>query len=628
MIDMTTIKQVEPRRHEDHEETRRGFFNTKTQRHNDTKGIFFAPSSLCVFALKIFSLSLRALVVSLLLCAVGLPVQAQDGAPTLVPPTLVPQPAVQMIDALPSESGIANIVREGKVRVGILFNETPFGVLDIRGNVSGFDADLARAFGTAWGVDVEFVQVTRQTAIDMLVSGNVEMLLAALPHTRELDTRVEFSQTYYPTEQAMMVREGDGAVTLGDMANRKVGVVLGTRAETAAAYWQARSGVTVNVQTYLTLDEAIGGLATGEVDGVIDNRIRLTRTITQPGVVKLLDGAVMPEPYAVALRRQDANLRALVNRTLQFLEANGRLNEINRANFNDAAYPTANFVRWANVGEEAPRPDQFGQDIPFPTQYVIPQMQANGVLRVAGARDLPPEAAESERRLDAANRAVIETMAQRWGVRVEYVAGDDALGLVASGAADIALGMTADWNAASQVDFTSVYLQRGELMMVPSGGIVGGIGDLRGRVIGVFADEPGAAERVTAIAEAQRVILRSTFSILREQDAAFGMLVDLNYHAVFGDSLRLLPLLQAQPDMLALLTNADGNPLFFSRQYLSLAVPRNDIDFRLLVEYTLQEMALDGGLANALANVTVPGGLVTMDVFPGERTYLGYTLSG
>jgi ABC-type amino acid transport substrate-binding protein len=611
MIDTTTKNRIETRRNEGNEGHGEG---------KNTPSIFSVISVPPCFNSVLF----------LLICAflVAAPAHAQDPAPTLVPPTLVPQPNVEIFDALPSESGIAQIVRTNKVRVGILFNETPFGVLDIRGNVSGFDADLARAFGTAWGVEVEFVQVTRQTAIDLLVSGSVEMLLAALPHTRELDTRVEFSQTYYPTDQAMMVREGDGAAALADMANRRVGVVLGTRAEQAAAYWQARGGITVTVQPYLTLDQAIGALAANEVDGVIDNRIRLTRTITQPGVVRLLDGAVMPEPYAVAVRRQDANLRALVNRTLQYFEANGTLNEIHRANFNGAAYPAANFVRWANVGDEAPQPSQFGEDIPFPTQYVIPQMQADGILRVAGARDLPPEAPESERRLDTANRAVIEAMAGRWGVRVEYVAGDDTLGLVAGGAADLALGVSADWNAAAQVDFTSVYLQRGELIMVQAGSAIGGFGDLRGRVVGVFNDEPGAAERVTALAEAQRVIIRSTFSILREQDAAFGMLVDLNYNAVFGDSLRLLPLLQEQPDALALLTDADGNPQFFSRQYLSLAVPRNDIDFRLLVEYTLQEMALDGGLATALANVTVPGGLVTVDVWPGERTYLGYRLGG
>ncbi|MBE0688633.1 MAG: transporter substrate-binding domain-containing protein [Anaerolineae bacterium] len=126
------------------------------------------------------------------------PAIAQEPAATLVPPTLVPQPPDAMIDALPSESGVARIQADAKVRAGILYNEPPFGVLNERGEVSGFDADLARALAEAWGVDLEFVQVTRQTAIDTLTAGEVDLLLAALPHNRTLDSRVEFSQAYYP----------------------------------------------------------------------------------------------------------------------------------------------------------------------------------------------------------------------------------------------------------------------------------------------------------------------------------------------------------------------------------------------------------------------------------------------
>jgi polar amino acid transport system substrate-binding protein len=561
-----------------------------------------------------------------LLLAAQFPMFAQDSAPTLIPPTLVPQPAAVTIDALPSESAVAQIMRTGTVRVGILFNEPPFGELNVRGEVSGFDADLAREMVEAWSAEIEFVQVTRQTALDTLIAGDIEMLLAALPHTRSADTRVEFSQTYYPTMQAMMLREGDGVQNLSEMAGRRIGVVLGTRAEEAVAYWQTRSGVSVQAQAYFTLDIAIAALVNNEVDGVVANRVHLSRTILTPGIVRLLDQPVMPEPYAVAVRRQDIHMRNLVNRTLQFLEADGSLNEIHRANFAGAAYPDSNFARYDNVGDAPVGLDQYGQDIPFPAQYVIPQMQALNAIRVAGLRDLPPDAPESDRRLDAANRAVIEAMASRWGVQVSIVPGDDPLALVASGAADLAIGVTADWNAASNVDFTGDYLQRGELLLVPASSSISGFADLRGRTVGVFASEPGAAERVVELGESARAIIRNTFSITREQDAVFGMLADLNYNAVFGDSLRIVPLLQAQPDDVRIITNEDGEPRWYSRRTLHMAVPRNDIDFRLLVEYTLQEIALDGTLANAVSGVVPPNGLTLIDVWPGAREYLGYNL--
>lgn len=569
------------------------------------------------FAVGVLALCFAWLIVS--------PATAQEPAPTLVPPTLVPQPQDALIDALPSESGVARIQRDAKVRIGILYNEPPFGVLNERGEVSGFDADLGRALAEAWGVELEFVQVTRQTALDMLVAGEVDLLLAALPHMRALDARVEFSQAYYPTDQAMLVREDDGAATLADMANRRVGAVVATRAEEAVAYWQRRSGITVTVQTYLTIDQAIVALVNNEVDGVVANRIRVVRALTQPGIARLLDEPVMPEPYAVAVRRQDVNLRDLVDKTLQFLEASGKLNDIHRANFNNAAFPGEGWINWANVGDEAPRPDQFGGDMPFPTQYVIPRMQGDSTLRVAGLSELPDDAPESDRRMNASGRAIVEAMAGRWGVNVVYV--DGGVEQVANGAADLAAGVQADWNLAGQVDFTDAYTMRGEMLMVPANSGINGFADLRSRIVGVFADEPDAADRVAQLAQSQSAIVRNTFSILREQDAAFGMLVDNNYNAVFGDSVRLLPHVQAQPDQVRLIVGSDGQPFWYSRRYLHFAVPRNDIDFRLLVEYTLQELALDGTLASALDNVVPGDELPPIDIWPGSSEYLGYNLA-
>ena len=45
-------------------------------------------------------------------------------------------------------------------------------------------------------------------------------------------------------------------------------------------------------------------------------------------------------------------------------------------------------------------------------------MQSDKTLRVAGLVDLPADAPESARRLDALNRALVNAMAQRWQVTV------------------------------------------------------------------------------------------------------------------------------------------------------------------------------------------------------------------
>jgi polar amino acid transport system substrate-binding protein len=557
----------------------------------------------------------------------------QQSAPTLVPPTLVPTVETAIVEALPTESGVARIQSAGVVRVGILYNEPPFGELSLRtdenGNiiVSGFDADLARAMAEAWGVTANFVQVTRQTAIDMLANGEIDLLMAAQPHLRELDQRIEFSQAYYPNAQAMMVRDGDEALGLAQMANRRIGVIVGTRSETAVDWWLGRVDYTVTVQPYYTLDAALAALFGGEVDGVVENRTHLSRAVTQPGVARILDEPVMPEPYAIGIRRQDVNLRNLVDKTLQFMLQSGQINEIHRNNFAGIDYPPSTLIAWANVGEEAPRPDQFGGDVPLPAEYVLPRLQSEGTVRVAGIVDLPTDSTESQRRLDAAQRALVNTMAERWGVSVEFVPGDNPLDLVASGQADIAVGVVPDWVSAGRVDYTGYYLAHGLQLMVEVSRDIYGMGDLRGKAVGIFNNESGVADVLRAQAAAARAIVSDPYTI-REEDAAFAILAatDINLDAVMGDSMKLVQPLEQNPDTLAILSDADGHAIWFSHDYVAMAVPRNDIDFRLLVDYTLQEMILDGTLQTLTAPVLRPQDVPRYDVWPGGFEYMGFNL--
>jgi ABC-type amino acid transport substrate-binding protein len=564
----------------------------------------------------------------LLLAFGGLTATAQDSAPTLVPPTLVPVTPPMDTDALPSESGIARIMRDGVVRVGILYNEPPFGVFGIRGDETGFDADLARALAAAWGVQVEFRQVTRQTGIDMVTGGEVDLLIAAQPHERALDNRVEFSQSYYPSVEALVVRQGDGATVLDHMADRKVGVVIGTNGEQAVDYWLSHVGYTFEVLRFLTLDLAMGALNNSEIDGVVENRVRLARVINAEQQ-RFVDVPVMPEPYAIAMRRQDVNLRGLVNKTLQFFFVSGKLEEISKTNMDGASYPAQGFAVWSNVGDAAPTPGVFGSDVPFPSEYVVPRMQANGQLRVAGLVDLPADAPESARRLDTVNRALVNALAMRWRVSVVPVPanGQNPIEQVASGAADIAVGITPDWNAITQVDFSSYYLMHGLRLMVRTRDTYSGFSDLRGKTIGLLQTDPGSRDVVLANAERLQAIIDKFFTILREQDAAFTLLVDNNADVVFGDSLKLTPNVEANPNDLKLTTNADGTSIWYSREFVGMAMPRNDITFRLLIEYTLQEMTRDGSLATITQPVMSAQDMPVLDIWPGSSDYLGYNLS-
>lgn len=561
-----------------------------------------------------------------LLLAVVRPPYTDEPVGTLMPPTLVPTIEQVNIDALPTESSVARLQRDGRVRVGILFNEPQFGEMNLRGEISGFDADLARKMAELWGVQIELIQVTRQTAIDMLRTQAVDLLIASQVHRRELDDMVEFSQTYYPSQQIIMVRNGDGATVLDHMQDRIIGVVMNTPGEMATAEWLNRTGLNVTVRRYVTLDQALTALLTSEVDGVVDNQRRLSRAIPDREVARFIDEPVAAEPYAVVMLRQDVNMRNLVNRTLQYMVQNGQMNEIHQANFSGVNYPARDFTIWDGLGDDAPTPADFGADVPLPTQYVIPRMQAEGVLRVAGLGAEPDEEIESQRRLYAYNRALVEALAARWNVRVELLDTDNPLDAVANGQADIAVNIRPNWDQANRVDFTTHYLLHGQRLMVAADSDIQGFGDLRSDWVAIFADEAGAEDQIEALADEARARLEGVYTITDEDEAVTGMLEQLNYDAVFGDSLKLIPHVQANPDDVRLTVDADGNPRWYSQEYIALAVPRNDIDFRLLVEYTLQEFSREGALRNLAQDVMLPEEIPSVPIWPGPSSFFGFNL--
>lgn len=550
-----------------------------------------------------------------------LPVVAQDAVPTLVSPTLVPTVETGALDRLPSQSVVAQIQASGQVRVGMLFNEPPYGVLNIQGDLTGFDADLARAIAEAWGVELELSQVTRQNWLDALREGRVDMVIAARVHRREWDDVVEFSHTYRVGKQSVMVRADDEAELLINLAGRPVAYVVGTPSEVALREWQETSGISVNATPYLLLDEALRGLFAGEVDAIVARQAHLVQVASvYLDSVKILPEPITRESIAIALPRQDVVMRTLVNRTLQWLQAQGRLTELHTNYFPGEPFSQDIMPIWDNVGDEAPTPAQFDPALTFPQQYAAPRILNERVLRVAGMiMDLPADAPESQRRIQTLQRSILDQFAERWGVRLEFVDGDPVQA-VAAGTADIGLNAPYDWNNAAQVDYSQPYMLHGDRMMAPIRREITGFSDLRGRWVAVVRGDEAARDRAQEWADS--ISINVSFLEIFEGNATTTILEDPpNADVVYADSLQLIPHLEANPEELELVDR------WYSREYMGFVLPRNDIDFRRLVNYTLQELVLDGTLNNLLTPVLPPGSdAPAFDVWTGSGDYLGLSL--
>jgi len=549
--------------------------------------------------------------------------QAPAPIPTLAVPTLVPRDGDQeALHDLAAESAVADIIAAGIFKAGVLYNEPPFSEFTMQGDLRGFDIDLLRLIAETWGSEVEFIQVTRENALDKLNRGQVHAVAAAFVRYRDLDERVAFSQSFLTGRQAMMIRADSQYESLSDLRDHLVGYVVGARTEKALSLWSARLDSSLKLKSYLTLDRAFAALTAGELEGLVAEEQKLLAVSRDyADRVRVLDEALAQEPRAFAVRRNDDAMRLLLSHSIQLLAKDTRLQMLRREYFPENEYPEDLIPLWAGIGDEL-TPAQYAGERSDPSRYALPQVLRTGVLRVGAVADDRAIRSRGHERLAALNRAIAGELGRRWGVSLEFVEASaaDVQASLLSGELDIVIGLKPDWRLTAEMDFSAPYLLHGDRLMTPANSRIGGFNDLRGRIVGLIIGDAGAQDRAQAWADSINASVR--FFRTREDGATLNLLEFNNANAIYADSLLLIPHLQASPSALRLTDR------WYSRSYYALGLPRNDLEFRLFVDYTLQELAQDGTLWRLSADFILSDEPPDFEIVPGASVFAGISLAG
>lgn len=107
----------------------------------------------------------------------------------------------------PSErASILEAVRaRGSIRVGFIPNQRPYSHFNARGDLVGFDVEMAHALAGELGVAVEFAPVARDRFEEALEAGQVDVVMAGVLLTTRRASRVEFSPPYLDETLAFVV---------------------------------------------------------------------------------------------------------------------------------------------------------------------------------------------------------------------------------------------------------------------------------------------------------------------------------------------------------------------------------------------------------------------------------------
>ena len=220
-----------------------------------------------------------------------------------------------------SASTLDDVKARGKLIVGVRYDTAPYGYLDESGKVVGFDIDLAGAIAKRLGVAAEFVQVTAKTRIPMLQSGKVDLLAAALTHTREREQVIDFSTTYVVDGSKLLVKKGSGIKSIDDVnkEGKTIACIQGSLDEVNAR----RLAPKAKILDYQEYPQAFLAVKQGLADAMTTIVSTLDRFAKQDSSVEVVGGFLNNQPIAFGVRPDDSKWRNAVNGALQDMVEDG-----------------------------------------------------------------------------------------------------------------------------------------------------------------------------------------------------------------------------------------------------------------------------------------------------------------
>ncbi|MEO9336697.1 transporter substrate-binding domain-containing protein [Mesorhizobium sp. SB112] len=152
-----------------------------------------------------------------------------------------------------------------KIIIGIQAENVPWGFVDDKGQLDGYDIDISKMIARDLGVELELIRVTNPNRIAMLLSGKVDVLVAVVGMYPERAKVVQFSKPYSTLDVNVYAHKDSDIQSLGDLVGKRVGLSRAA-AEDVAMTKQAQPGTIL--QRFDDHPATLQALISGQVDAI------------------------------------------------------------------------------------------------------------------------------------------------------------------------------------------------------------------------------------------------------------------------------------------------------------------------------------------------------------------------
>ena len=267
------------------------------------------------------------------------------------------------------EGTLKKVKETGTFTVGHRDSSIPLSYLDDKLRPVGFSIELCRRVVEAVkaklgmpDLTVAYTPVTSATRIPLVANGTVDIECGSTANMSSRQKQVAFSYTFFVPQFKWITRAGSGISSADDLRGRAVAVTAGTNTALFVNKMNNEEQRGLTVMSGKDHAESFLLVETGRASAWMEDDILIAgfrANAKNPAGFKLLDKAYPSDPYALMIRKDDAQFKGLVDETLAGLMRSGEFEKLYAQWFEGPIPP-----RGINI--ELPMSDALKRDIMEP----------------------------------------------------------------------------------------------------------------------------------------------------------------------------------------------------------------------------------------------------------------------
>ena len=185
--------------------------------------------------------------------------------------------------------------------------------------IVGIDVEICRAVAEKLGRPFKAETVDFDSVIPAVISGKADLAAAGITVTEDRKKNVDFSVPYVKTGIVVISKKSNPFKNVDQLKGKKIGVQAGTTSESFVV-----ETLKQEPERSRSPAEAVAGLKVGRCEFVIADIDPAKNCVKGEPDLQLSD-FITSEEYAIAIRKGQPELLAVIDATIAELKANGKL---------------------------------------------------------------------------------------------------------------------------------------------------------------------------------------------------------------------------------------------------------------------------------------------------------------